>query len=132
MPNNTATVWRVAVLSGDGLIGNTATTRGVAVLSVLATDRLREGGDNDTATTRRVAVLRSWLPPLLEEGPQQLARLAFGDAAIDLGLMVAGRLAEDARAVLDAAALGIGGAVIDAAAAGRRKSPGRTSGRARA
>ena len=49
---------------------------------------------------------------------QQVARLLLGDAGIDLRPVVAGRLAEDARAVVDPAALGIGGAVVEPPQAG--------------
>ncbi len=53
----------------------------------------------------------------MEEGAQQLGRFLLGDAAIDLRPVMAGRLAEDARPVLDTAALGIGRAVVKAAQA---------------
>src|SRR6185437_15992397 len=50
-----------------------------------------------------------------EKRAQKLARLHLVDPAVDLGRVVAGRLAENARPVLDPATLGIGGAEIQAA-----------------
>src|SRR5262245_13978728 len=58
--------------------------------------------------------------PQLEKVAQQRRGLAFPDAAIDLGPVQAGRGGEIAHAVLDRAALGIGGAVIDPSDAGER------------
>src|SRR5918997_681355 len=51
--------------------------------------------------------------PPLEELPQQGRRLALADAAIDLGSVVAGRLVEEAHAVLHRSALGVVGGEID-------------------
>src|SRR6185503_1790492 len=56
--------------------------------------------------------------PLPEESAQQFARFTFTESGIELGLMMAGRLVEDARTVLDAAALGIGGPPVEPADAG--------------
>src|SRR5262245_26090995 len=53
------------------------------------------------------------LPPLAEEALQKIGGLALAQAAIDLRPVVAGRLLENARAMIHAAALGIVGAVID-------------------
>ena len=58
-------------------------------------------------------------PPRAEEIPQQLARPALLDAAIDFRLMVAGRLLEPAGSMFDRAALGVVGAVIQAPNAGK-------------
>ena len=58
--------------------------------------------------------------PPREEPPQQLGRLGLPDAAIDLRRVVAGRLREEARAVLDRAALRVVGREIEAADAGER------------
>ncbi len=55
-----------------------------------------------------------------EEIPQQRRGAALVDAAIDLGAVVAGGLAEDARALLDAAAFGVLGAEIEPADASKR------------
>src|SRR5260221_8386738 len=70
-------------------------------------------------TKRAVSHLRpegsSPLPPLLEEILQQRGRLALADSTINLGAVVAGRLREDARPVLDPAAFRIVGAEIDPA-----------------
>src|SRR5262249_23820049 len=58
--------------------------------------------------------------PQLEKVAQQGRGFALPDAAIDLGPVQAGRRGEIAHAVLDRAALGIGGAVIDPSDAGER------------
>jgi putative glutamine amidotransferase len=60
-------------------------------------------------------MIRATLPPRLEKPLQQRRRFRFGDAAIDLRPVMAGRLIEDARPVLDAAALRIVGAEEQAA-----------------
>ena len=67
--------------------------------------------------TRSVANGRVPLPPRLEEILQQRCRFTICDTAIDLGPVMTGRLAEDTRSVLDAAALGIRCAVVEAAQA---------------
>src|SRR6185436_11166192 len=59
---------------------------------------------------RATGPLRS--PPFAEKVPQQLACLALGEPGIDLRRVMAGRLAEDARPVLDATAFGIGSTEI--------------------
>src|SRR6266571_5580234 len=61
----------------------------------------------------RKAVAR--LPPRPKKPAQELAGGAFGDAAVNLRAVVAGRLVEDARAVLDPAALCIVGGEIEPA-----------------
>src|SRR4051812_3369091 len=61
-----------------------------------------------------MTLFSSALSSVPEERAQQTCGLPLADARIDLGPMVAGRLVEDARAVLDAAALGIGGAIVKA------------------
>src|SRR5579864_8002081 len=63
-------------------------------------------------------------PPLPEEAAQQLGPARLVDPAIDLRAVVAGRLLEEARAVLDGAALGIVGAEIEAADARERDRGG--------
>jgi len=63
-------------------------------------------------------------PPRGEEVAQQGPRPALLDAAIDVRLMVAGRLLEPAGPVLDGAALGVVGAVIDPADAGEADGGG--------
>ena len=55
-----------------------------------------------------------------KKSSQQRRRLGLADAAIDLGPVQAGRRGEIAHAVLDRAALGIGGAVIEPPDAGER------------
>ena len=65
-----------------------------------------------------------------EKGPQQRAGPRLLDPAVDLRRVVAGRLAEDARAVLDAAALGVGRRRNRAGGCAQTRSPPRTSGRA--
>src|SRR5713226_3769375 len=71
----------------------------------------------DSVGTARVARLCPpyELPPLGKKLPQQARCLAFADAAVDLGPVVAGRGDEKFHAVLDRAALGIGGAEIEPA-----------------
>ena len=59
-----------------------------------------------------------------EEPPQQFAGARRVDAAIDLRAVMAGRLGEEARAVLDRAALGIAGAEIEPAQARERDRGG--------
>lgn len=61
--------------------------------------------------------------------PQQFRRSLFLDAAIHIGPMVAGRLRKKARAMVHAAALGVGRAVINPAQP--RKRNGRRAHRAR-
>src|SRR5882724_3159882 len=53
-----------------------------------------------------------------EERLQQLARPHFADTAMDFRPVVAGRLPEDARPMLDAAPLRVKGAEIESADAG--------------
>ena len=59
------------------------------------------------------------LPPTLAAGGKKVAQHfaagGLGDAGVKLGPVVAGWLVKNARPVLDAAALGIGGAEIEAA-----------------
>ena len=55
--------------------------------------------------------------------PQHRRRLALADAAVDLRRMVAGRLLKEARAVVDRAALRVGGGVIEPAQAGKEIAP---------
>ena len=71
-------------------------------------------------------------PPRPEEFLQHLARLAFADAGIDFGGVVAGRLREQARAVEDGAAFGVGARRNRAARPGPARSRPRTSRKARA
>src|SRR6185437_6322058 len=69
------------------------------------------------AASRRTHIGDAMSAPLPEESAQQLGGARFVDAAIDLGTVVTSRLLEEARAVLDGAALGIAGAEIEAAQA---------------
>src|SRR6266851_3103167 len=55
------------------------------------------------------------LPPRPKESAQEVAGGAFGDATVDLRAVVAGRLVEDPRAVLDPAAFRIVGGKIEPA-----------------
>ena len=55
-----------------------------------------------------------------EEGFEERRRLGFGEAGVDFGRVVAGRLAEDARSVFDAAAFRVAGPVIEPPDAGER------------
>src|SRR5262245_6155179 len=67
------------------------------------------------------------LPPRAEEGAQKLPRRPLADAAIDLRPVVAGRLSEEAGAMLDGAALRVAGAEIEPAEPGegdRRRAHG--------
>ena len=63
------------------------------------------------------------LAPLFEKVTQQLGRLTLANPAIDLGRMVAGRLAEKARAELHRPALGVGSREIEAPEAGKGNRP---------
>ncbi len=84
---------------------------------------IRFGGE--AASTRSNNARSS--APRLKERAQQLTRRPLADAAIDLRAMVAGRLGEEARAMLDGAALGIAGAEIEPAQPGegdRRRAHG--------
>ena len=65
-----------------------------------------------------------------EEVAQHLASFAFADPGIDFGRVVAGRLGEQAGAVEDGAALGIGRAEIEPARSAPARSRRRTSRRA--
>ncbi len=55
-----------------------------------------------------------------EEGFEECRRLGFGEAGIDLWRVMAGRLAENARSVLDAAAFRVAGSVVEPPDAGER------------
>ena len=59
-------------------------------------------------------ILKGQSAPFGEEGAEEGARFALLDAAEDLGAVVGLVVDEDAGAVLDAAGLGIGGAVAQA------------------
>ena len=102
--------------------------RDLAIMRAMAADL----GDylNSSSTHWTMATGRGDMPPLTiggylmrrrrlaalgEELHQQLRRGSPVDPAVDLGRVVAGRLVEHARAVLDAAALGIGSAEIEPA-----------------
>ena len=67
-----------------------------------------------------------------EEPPQHRRRLALADAAVDLRRVVAGRLTEEARPVVDRAALRVRRRRNRAGAGGRERSRRRTSRMARA
>ncbi len=75
-------------------------------------------------TTSGAIGLRNKLAPVLEESFEKFAGADLFDAADDLGPVVAGRLGEDAGAVLDAAALGVIGTKIEPADAGEADGGG--------
>ena len=86
-----------------------------------------------TADTLRQENARPRVPPSTaggEKRPQQRRRPRLLDPAVDLGRVVAGRLAEDARAVLDAAALADRPRRSRAGGRARTRWPPRTSDRA--
>src|SRR5271165_5508262 len=71
-----------------------------------------------------LGVRRPPSPPGGEKRPQHRRRLARADAAVDLRRMMAGLLAEEARTIVDGAALGVRGGVIEPAQTSERDRAG--------
>ena len=67
----------------------------------------------EAGAKRREGVISRTSTPIAEEGPEQRGGTAFLDASDHLWAVVAGRLLENARAMLDPTALRIVGAEIE-------------------
>src|SRR4029453_10659391 len=81
------------------------------------------GAPRISLTLIRATRCRAPSAPGGEKRTQQRRRFGLADAAIDLGSVQAGGGGEIAHAVLDRAALGIGGPVIEAPDAGDTQRP---------
>src|SRR5215469_187554 len=95
------------------------------IVRILIANNLQSHHASAACAIRRwtmLCALSGWysLSPLAKERAQQRAGAALVDAAVDLRSMMAGRLSENARAVLDAPGFRVIGAKIEAADARQR------------